>query len=180
MAVGLQRGSGSANHDMCSNAGERRSLCQFAPRPLSKRPLMKGFILRWLCTTCAVAVATWITGIEYTELWQLFAVAFLLGLLNAFLRPILLLLSLPFIIVTLGFFILIVNTLLFWFVSNLVPGFEVSGFWQAFFAALIVSIVNWALSSVFQTEAGEFRLITHHQDGSMRQVSGRVIEDGRE
>src|SRR5688572_2563717 len=56
------------------------SLCQFPPRPLSKRPLMKAFILRWLCTTCAVAVATWITGIEYTEMWQLFAVAFLLGL----------------------------------------------------------------------------------------------------
>lgn len=139
---------------------------------------MKAFILRWLCTTFAVAVATWITGIDYTEPWQLFAVAFLLGLVNAFLRPILLLLSLPFIVVTLGFFILIVNTLLFWFVSKLVPGFEVGGFWQAFFAALIVTVVNWALSSVFRTKEGEFRLITRN-DGPLRPVSGRVIEDER-
>jgi putative membrane protein len=139
---------------------------------------MRAFIIRWLCTTVAVAVATWITGIPYTEAWQLFAVAFLLGFVNAFIRPVLLLLSLPFIVVTLGFFILIVNTLLFWFVSNLVPGFEVSGFWQAFFAALVVTVVNWGLSSIFRTEQGEYRLITHSR-GSIRQVSGRVIEDER-
>jgi putative membrane protein len=136
---------------------------------------MKAFIIRWLCTTLAVAVAAWITGAHYTETWQLFAVALLLGLVNAFIRPVLLLLSLPFIIVTLGFFILIVNTLLFWMVSNLVPGFEVHGFWQAFFAAIIVSIVNWALSSVFQTSDGKFRIITHH--GVIKQANARVIED---
>lgn len=136
---------------------------------------MKAFIIRWLCTTVAVAVASWITGAHYSEPWQLFAVALLLGFVNAFIRPVLLLLSLPFIIVTLGFFILIVNTLLFWFVSNLVPGFEVSGFWQAFFAAIIVSIVNWALSSIFQTSDGKFHVITHH--GTIKQANARVIED---
>ncbi len=135
---------------------------------------MKPFIIRWLCTTLAVAVAAWITGVHYTEPWQLFAVALMLGLLNAFIRPVLLLLSLPFIIFTLGFFILIVNTLLFWFVSNLVPGFEVSGFWQAFFAALIVSIVNWALSSVFQSHDGRYHLITHH--GVIKEANARVID----
>src|SRR5688500_13468269 len=105
---------------------------------------MKPFIIRWLCTTVAVAVSAWMTGIPYENPGWLFVVALLLGFINAFIRPVLLLLSLPFIIVTLGAFILVVNTLLFWLVSGLVPGFgPVHGFWQAFFAAMIVSIVNW-------------------------------------
>lgn len=140
----------------------------------AKLPRMKAFIIRWLCTTLAVAVAAWITGIVYASPASLFAVALILGFLNAFVRPVLLLLSLPFIIVTLGLFILIVNTLLFWFVSGIVPGFAVTGFWQAFFAALIVSVVNWALSSVFQTSDGRYRLITYH--GEEKRIQGRVVE----
>jgi putative membrane protein len=136
---------------------------------------MKHFIIRWLCTTLAVAVAAWITGISYASPATLFVAALLLGFVNAFVRPVLLLLSLPFIIVTLGFFILIVNTLLFWMVSGLVPGLAVSGFWQAFFAALVVSVVNWALSSFFQASDGSYHLITHH--GAEKPVSGRVIDD---
>ncbi|MEQ1859169.1 MAG: phage holin family protein [Chthoniobacteraceae bacterium] len=136
---------------------------------------MKAFVIRWLCTTLAVAVAAWITGIPYDSAASLFGVALLLGLVNAFIRPVLLLLSLPFIVVTLGFFILIVNTLLFWFVSGLVPGISVSGFWQAFFAAFIVTVVNWALSSVFRTSEGEVRFITHH--GTIKQANARIIED---
>ena len=135
---------------------------------------MKHFIIRWLCTTVAVAVAAWMLGIPHTPT-SLFVVALLLGFVNAFVRPVLMLLSLPFIIVTLGFFILIVNTLLFWMVTGLVPGFEVTGFWQAFFAAIIVSLVNWALSSFFQSSDGQYHLITHH--GVEKPVSGRVIED---
>lgn len=136
---------------------------------------MQAFIVRWLCTTLAVGVAAALTGATYTHAWQLFVFALLLGFVNAFIRPLLLLLSLPFIVVTLGFFILIVNTLLFWFVSKLVPGFEVSGFWQAFFAAIIVSMVNWALSSVFRTDDGRYEIITQHS--TIRSVRGRVIED---
>ena len=135
---------------------------------------MKPFIIRWLCTTVAVGVAAWITGIQYSSTAWLFAVALLLGIVNAFIRPVLLMLSLPFIIVTLGAFILVVNTLLFWLVSGLVPGFAVQGFWQAFFAALIVSIVNWGMSLVFHTSDGQMHLITHH--GAERAVSGRVVD----
>jgi len=135
---------------------------------------MRPFIIRWLCTTCAVAVAAWMTGISYSGIWTLFAVALLLGLVNAFVRPVLLLLGLPFIVVTLGFAILILNALLFWMVSGLVPEFKVSGFWQAFFAALIVSIVNWALSLFFRTSDGRYHIITHH--GLEKQITGRVID----
>src|SRR5436189_4732410 len=121
---------------------------------------MKAFIIRWLCTTLAVAVAAWITGAHYTEAWQLFAVALLLGFVNAFVRPVLLLLSLPFIIVTLGFFILIVNTLIFWLAGGLVPGFHVDGFWNAFFGSIVVSIVSWALSGFVRRPNGEIRVLS--------------------
>ena len=135
---------------------------------------MKPFVIRWLCTTLAVAVAAWMTGINYTGAWTLFAVALLLGLVNAFVRPVLMLLGLPFIVVTLGFAILILNALLFWMVSGLVPDFKVSGFGQAFFAALIVSVVNWGLSLFFRTSDGRFHVITYH--GPEKPVSGRVID----
>jgi putative membrane protein len=135
---------------------------------------MSPFIVRWLCTTLAVAVAAWITGIHYTSPAWLFVAALLLGFVNAFVRPVLLLLSLPFIVVTLGAFILIVNTLLFWLVSGLVPHFEVSGFWQAFFAALIVSIVNWVLSLFVRSNDGSVHIIT--QQGREKAITGRVIE----
>src|SRR4030095_10520701 len=135
---------------------------------------MKPFIIRWLCTTVAVGVAAWITGINYSGAASLFAVSLLLGLVNAFVRLVLILLGLPFIVVTLGFAILVLNALLFWMVSGLVPDFKVSGFWQAFFAALIVSVVNWGLSLVFKTSDGQYHLITHH--GGEKLVSGRVIE----
>src|SRR5262245_2532012 len=135
---------------------------------------MKSFLIRWLCTTLAVAAAAWVTGISYTGVWTLFAVALLLGLVNAFIRPVLLLLGLPFIVVTLGFAILILNALLFWMVSGLVPDFKVSGFFQAFFAALIVSFVNWLLSLFFRSSDGRYHLISHH--GIEKPVSGRVID----
>ena len=133
-----------------------------------------SFVIRWLCTTLAVAVAAWITGIHYTSPAWLFVAALLLGFVNAFVRPVLLLLSLPFIVVTLGAFILIVNTLLFWFVSGLVPHFEVSGFWQAFFAALVVSIVNGILSLFVRSSDGHVHIITHH--GREKAITGRAIE----
>jgi putative membrane protein len=135
---------------------------------------MKSFIIRWLCTTAAVAVAAWMTGIQYSGTASLFAVALLLGLVNAFVRPVLLLLGLPFIVVTLGFAILLLNALLFWMVTGLVPDFKVSGFWQAFFAALIVSFVNWILSLFFKTTDGRYELISYH--GPEKPVSGKVID----
>jgi putative membrane protein len=135
---------------------------------------MKPFIVRWLCTTAAVAVAAWMTGIHYSGAASLFAVALLLGLVNAFVRPVFLVLGLPFIVVTLGFAILVLNALLFWMVSGLVPDFKVSGFGQAFFAALIVSVVNWVLSLFFKTSDGRYHLISHH--GVEKRLSGRVID----
>lgn len=126
---------------------------------------MKMFFLRWLCTTLAVAVAAWITGIRFEGFGSLLGAALLLGLVNAFIRPVLMLLSLPFIVATLGVFILVVNALLFWLVSALVPGFAVSGFWQAFFAALITGFVNWLLSAFFAGGSGRTVSVRHRVYG---------------
>jgi len=139
---------------------------------------MRPFLMRWLFTTIAVAVAAHITGIRYTSLGSLIGVSLLLGIANALVRPVLLLLSLPFILFTLGFFILIINGLLFWMVGSLVPGFAVDSFAQAFFSALIVSVVSWGLSSFFKASDGHYYSVTHHTrlaPGEEKRVEGRVV-----
>ena len=75
-------------------------------------------------------------------------VAVVLGLINTILRPVLILLTLPVTIVTLGLFILVVNALCFWLCASLLKGFEVSGFWSAFFGSILYSIVSWLLSAL--------------------------------
>jgi len=97
----------------------------------------------------------------------------LLGIVNAFIRPVLLLLSLPLILVTLGIFILIINALMLKIVGQIMPCFQVPGFWRAFFGAIIISIVSWLLSAFFRGSDGRVHVITHHN--KIRQVHGRVI-----
>ena len=135
---------------------------------------MKPFLIRWFCTTIAVAVAAQLTGMRYEGWWSLVCVALFLGIINAFIRPVLLLLSLPFILVTLGFFILVVNALMLWLASSIVGSFHVDGFGQAFFGAIIVSLVSWVLSAFFKDSEGHYQILTHH--GQIKQVQGKVIE----
>lgn len=74
--------------------------------------------------------------------------AVLLALVNAVIRPVLVLLTLPVTILTLGLFILVINGLMFWFVASFVEGFTVAGFWPAVFGALAYSVVSWLCSSL--------------------------------
>jgi putative membrane protein len=74
--------------------------------------------------------------------------ALVLGLINTLIRPILVILTLPVTLLTLGFFIFIINGLLFWAVAHWVTGFHVTGFWAAVFGAIVYSIISWALSSI--------------------------------
>lgn len=109
----------------------------------------------------------------------LICMALFLGIINAFVRPVLLFLSLPFIVVTLGFFILVVNTLTFWLAGGLVPGFHVDGFWNAFFGSIVVSIVSWALSGFVRKPNGQIRVISYEDRFSAvreKRVDGRTIE----
>jgi len=136
---------------------------------------MTAFVIRWLVTTLAVFVAAHvIPGISYSSLGVLVGASLLLGIVNAFVRPVLLLLSLPFIILTLGVFILVINALLLLLTSSLVPGFVIPGFWSAFFASIIISIVSWPLSCFFRSSDGHMRVITHHP--SIKQANAKVLD----
>ncbi len=136
---------------------------------------MAAFIIRWFVTTIAVFVATkLVPGIKCEPVEALLGASLLLGIINAFVRPVLMLLSLPFIIVTMGLFIFVINALLLLFVSKLIPSFYVDGFWSAFFGAIIISFVSWILSSFFRTSDGRIQAITHHP--SMKKADARTLE----
>jgi|SRR6266576_1956266 len=138
---------------------------------------MRHFVFRWAVTAFAVFVAAPIVGLSYNgSLACLLGASLLLGIVNAFVRPILLILSAPLILLTLGFFIFILNALMLLIVGQIVPCFRVPGFWNAFFGALIISFVSWLLSAFFRGSDGRVHVLTHHTQ--IKPVSGRVIEPG--
>jgi putative membrane protein len=106
-------------------------------------------ILRWLINAAAVFVLPYLfSSIQVKDFYVALIVALLLGLINAVVRPILILLTLPVTILTLGLFIFVINALLFWFVASFVEGFHVGGFWSAFWGAIAYSLVSWAASAL--------------------------------
>lgn len=121
-------------------------------------PAMKAFLARWLIGTVAVLVATYVVpGIRYRHWTDLLVATFILGLLNTFVRPLLILLSLPLLVVTLGLFTLVINAVLLLLVSALMgPAFHVDGFGQAVLAALVISLITLALNKL--TGTGHTRL----------------------
>lgn len=125
---------------------------------MSMPPMLKEFLQRWVITTVAVLVATHVVrGISYDN-WQALLVATLtLGLLNAFLRPLLMLLSLPLLILSLGLFTLVINAGLLYFVGELIDGFHVASFGAAFWGGLVTSLVSLALQIL--TGAGGTRVM---------------------
>ena len=123
---------------------------------------LKSFIQRWIISTLAVLVATYVVpGIKFDRWQDLLVATRVLGLLNSFLRPLLLLLSLPLVIVTLGLFTIVINALLLLLVSALLgeQHFKVDSFWAAFWGALIISVVSILLNSI--TGSGESRVSVH-------------------
>jgi len=109
---------------------------------------MARLLLVWLLNAIALlAVAQILPGIEVKSFLAALGAAVLLGLINAVLRPLLILLTLPATLLTLGLFILIINACLFWLGGSLIEGFVVSGFWPGFFGALLYSLIAWVLIS---------------------------------
>ena len=107
-----------------------------------------GLLIRWLILTAAIMVASYlIQGIEVKGFFSAFFAAAILGVLNVFFRPILLILTLPINILTLGFFTFIINAVLLKMASGVISGFVVHGFWSAVFGGLIISVVSWLLNS---------------------------------
>ena len=114
---------------------------------------MKTFLQRWMINTLAVLVAVYVVdGIHYQNPLDLFVASLMLGILNAVLRPVLMLLSLPLLLFTLGLFMFVINALVLYFVGFLLkPHFHVDGFGAAFWGALIISFVSLVLNSVTRT-----------------------------
>jgi putative membrane protein len=111
------------------------------PEQIERTPM--NLLLRWLINALALLAIPYIISSVYVEnIWTALIVAVVLGLLNTLIRPILLLLTLPITLLTLGLFALVINGLLFWLAAHFVTGFYVSGFWSAFFAALLYSIIT--------------------------------------
>ena len=108
-------------------------------------------LLRWLVNALTLlGLAYYFPGIEVSGFYSALIIALVLGIVNAVIRPIIILLTLPLNIVTLGLLTFVINGLLFWFVSTVVKGFEVAGFWPAFWGALILTVVSWLVSSLLK------------------------------
>jgi len=106
-------------------------------------------LLVWLINAVALlALPYLLSSITVDSIPSALIAALLLGLVNTFIRPLLVLLTLPVTLVTLGLFIFVINALLFWLVGSFVQGFHVAGFGSAFFGAILYSIISWALSAI--------------------------------
>ena len=110
---------------------------------------MGRFLVQWLITAIALWVADWLLGgLHFTSTTALLVAAIVLGFINATVRPVLTILTLPITVVTLGLFYLVVNGLAFLLAAALVPGFSVDGFWWAVLGALVVSLVSWFIGAM--------------------------------
>ena len=108
---------------------------------------MEGFLIRAVVVGIGLWLAAQIVpGIEFRSTESLIAAALLLGIVNAFVRPIIVILTLPITLLTLGIFLLVINALMIELVAYFLPGFIVAGFWSAIGAAIVVSLTSWVMS----------------------------------
>jgi putative membrane protein len=129
---------------------------------------MRGITLRWLTLTGAILLSAYLfDGIRVSGFFSALLAAGLLGILNAFFRPIALILTLPINILSLGLFTFVVNALMLKMASGVIAGFEVYGFWTAVFGSLFISLISWALNT-FINEKGRVDVIDLHHRGGNR------------
>ncbi len=109
------------------------------------------FLVRLVINMIAILIIAYLfPGLVWVEgFWAALVAAFLLGIVNAILRPILVFFTLPITLLTLGVFLLVINGLLLWLVSALIKGFQVNGFWGAVLGSILISIVSWILSKFY-------------------------------
>jgi putative membrane protein len=121
---------------------------------------MRGFLLRVVIVAAGLWVASkLIPGVEITDGWSLLWAALVLGIMNAIVRPIVIIMTLPLTILTLGLFLLVINAAMLSLVAWMLDGVTVAGFWSAFFGAIVISITGW-LASSFISDQGRVERIT--------------------
>ena len=109
---------------------------------------MNGLFLRWIILTVSIVVTSYLmNGIHVSGFFSAFFAAAILGILNAFFRPILLILTLPINILSLGLFTFVLNAVLLMMVSGVIPGFDVYGSWAGLFGSLLISLISWIITS---------------------------------
>ena len=110
-------------------------------------------LLLWVINAISLlAVAYLMPSIVVTSIWSALGAALLLGLVNAVIRPVLIVLTLPVTLLTLGLFIFVINGLLFWFAGSFFQGFTVDGFWSGFWGAMVYSVISWLLLGLAMPE----------------------------
>jgi len=111
---------------------------------------MFRLLINWLVTTMAILLAAYLVpGVRVQGVGAAVIAAAILGILNVLVRPVLVFLTFPITVVTLGLFLFVINALMFWLAGAIVPGFEVRSFWSALLGALTVSIVSFLTSAIF-------------------------------
>jgi len=131
---------------------------------------VKGLCIRWLFMAGAVLIASYlIEGIQVQTPFRALFAAAVLGILNAFLRPFLLILTLPLNLLTFGLFTLVINAMMLKMASAVIPGFDVIGFWSALLGALVISLVGWIISALVN-DRGRIEVIElwRGRDGTWR------------
>ena len=120
-----------------------------------------GILIRWIILTVSIIIASYLLeGIHISGFFSAFFAAAALGILNALFRPILLILTLPINLLTLGLFTFIINALMLKMASGIIPGFEVHGFWTAVIGSLIISVISWLLNS-FISDRGRIERVEY-------------------
>ena len=109
-----------------------------------------SFLFHWLIRALAIVITAYLLpGVRLSGFFAALVTALVLGLVNTFIKPLLLLLTLPLNILTLGLLTFVINAMLLLLTSALVPGFAVSGFWWALLFSMVLSIINYALGQIF-------------------------------
>lgn len=145
---------------------------------------MLSFLVKWLVNIIALFVVIHtISGVSAANSNVVIITALIIGLLNAFLRPILILLTLPLTILSLGAFTLVINAFMFYLASKFVAGFTVTGFWSAFWAAIVFSVISFVLNLLFAPNIN-FRFSTMKKTpvkqknyDNVIDVEGTIVDD---
>jgi len=129
---------------------------------------MQGLFLRWLILTVSIMVTPYlIHGMRVDSFFSALFAAAILGILNALFRPVIMILTLPINILTMGLFTFVINAFMLKMASGIISGFHVHGFWAAVFGSLTISIVNWGLTA-FINDQGHVEYIDLRRRGTNR------------
>src|SRR2546427_6453024 len=133
------------------------------PGLLCLRSMALNLLLVWLINALALlALPYLVPSVQVDGFTTALVAALLLGLVNTLIRPLLVLLTLPVTVLTLGLFVFVINGLIFWFVASFVEGFKVAGLWSAFFGAIVYALISWAASTLV---FGRPRIVVVQRDG---------------